>query len=114
VVDDESALLNLTNEILTLHGFKVFCAGNGKEALDVLQHETIDILLTDIIMPEMDGYELANILKEKYPEIKIQLISGFPDEDGRLVHDKNLQENIIAKPFNSNALVQRIHVLLNM
>lgn len=113
VVDDESALLNLTNEILSSHGFKVFCAESAKEALNILQHETIDILISDIIMPEMDGYQLAAIVKEKYPEIKIQLASGFTDDRNMGMVDMHLKNNLLHKPFSSQELLLRIRELCN-
>jgi len=56
LVDDEPALLNLTSEILSLQGYNVICASNGKQALDFLETKAIDLILTDVIMPEMDGY----------------------------------------------------------
>ncbi|RDH84656.1 MAG: hypothetical protein DIZ80_04080 [endosymbiont of Galathealinum brachiosum] len=113
LVDDEPALLNLGSETLTVHGFNVISAENAKNALDVLEHETIDLLITDIIMPEMDGYQLAAIVNEKYPEIKIQLASGFADNRNMTMVDENLQQNILYKPFSSIDLLQRIRKLLD-
>ncbi|MCK5386438.1 MAG: transporter substrate-binding domain-containing protein [Gammaproteobacteria bacterium] len=111
VVDDEPALLNLTSEILSLHGFNVICAESAKSALNILEHESIDILISDVIMPEMDGYQLAAIVKEKYPDIKIQLASGFTDDRNIGIVDDGLRNNLLNKPFNSQALLQRIREL---
>jgi len=111
VVDDEPALLDLTHEILSSHGFNVISVESAKEALNILQHEPIDILISDIIMPEMDGYQLAAMVKEKYPGIKIQLVSGFTDTSNMDMIDKSLQQNLLHKPFNSQALLQRIREL---
>ena len=113
VVDDEPALLDLTGEILGLNGFNVICAESAKQALDILQHKSVDVLISDIIMPDMDGYQLAAIVKEKYPAIKIQLASGFSDERNMDKIDESLQQNMLLKPFNSQALLQRIRELLN-
>ena len=113
VVDDESSLLDLTNEILSSHGFKVYCAESAKEAVNILQHETIDILLSDVIMPEMDGYQLAAIVKEKYPEIKIQLASGFSDDRNMGMVDEHLQNNLLHKPYSSQELLLRMRELCN-
>jgi PAS domain S-box-containing protein len=79
VVDDEDALCNLTNEILVKHGYKVLCASSGEKALEILETETVDLLFSDVIMPGMDGYELASRVNEGYPDIKIQMASGFSD-----------------------------------
>ena len=112
VVDDEPALLNLIGEILDRQGFNVICAGSAKQALNILQDESIDILISDIIMPGMDGYQLAAIVKEKYPAIKIQLASGFSDERNVGMIDESLQQNLLLKPFNSQVLLLRIRELL--
>lgn len=113
VVDDETQLLNLTSEILGQQGYQVLCAENGKQALDILENESIDLLLSDIIMPEMDGNELAAIVQKKYPSIKIQLASGFSDNHHTNMMDENLQKNILPKPYHSQALLKRIRQLLD-
>lgn len=108
VVDDEPLLLDLTSEILSQQGYHVICAENAKQVLEILEKESIDLLLTDVIMPEMDGYQLAAIVKEKYPAIKIQLVSGFADSDHANIVDDELREHIVYKPFNSQDLLKRI------
>ncbi len=113
MVDDESALLSLSYEIISPHGFNVLLAKTAKEALTILEHETVDLLITDIIMPEMDGHQLAAIVKEKYPAIKIQLASGFTSNSNADLVDESLQQNLLLKPYNSQALLQRIRDLLN-
>lgn len=114
VVDDEVALLNLSCEILSQHGYEVVCTESATEALKILEHTTIDVLMTDVIMPEMDGYQLAAIVKKKYPTIKIQLLSGFTDEGNIAEVDESLRRNLLTKPFNAQALLQKIHDLLKM
>ena len=113
LVDDEPALLGLNCEILARQGFNVIAVESAKKALEILEHEMVDLLLSDILMPAMDGYQLAAIVKEKYPSIKIQLISGFTDELNMGMVDENLQKNILFKPFNSQSFLQRINELLN-
>lgn len=113
VVDDEPALAKLTSHILTLQGYNVFSAGSGKEALLILEKEPIDLLLSDVIMPEMDGYQLAAVVFEKYPNIKIQLASGFSDD--RHVDNINLSlhQNLLHKPYHSKELLLKIRELFN-
>lgn len=112
VVDDEPEMLSLSYEILAPYGFNVILAESAQQALEILKHETVDLLLSDIIMPEMDGYQLVAIVSEKYPEIKIQLSSGFADINHADLVDEGLQQNLLSKPFNSIALLQRIKLLL--
>lgn len=113
VADDEPALLNLTSEILEGKGYHVICVENGKQALDILATEPVDLLLSDIIMPEMDGYHLAAIVQKKYPNMKIQLASGFADSYHADIVDDKLKHQLIHKPYTSLTLLKRIRELLD-
>ena len=61
----------------------------------------------------MDGYQLAKIVQEKYPAVKIQLISGFTDEQHKTMPDNALYENILNKPCEFNVLLARVRDLLD-
>lgn len=113
IVDDEPALIEITSKILSLHGYKVLGAESAKQAQVLLKHEEVDLMLSDVIMPEMDGYQLATIVQEKYPSIKIQMVSGFSDDRSKDITDSKLHENLLNKPLNSQALLQRIRDLLD-
>ncbi|MBQ0718643.1 MAG: PAS domain S-box protein [Gammaproteobacteria bacterium] len=113
VVDDERALRELAAELLRQQGYRVFCADSGAEALKTLQSETIDLVLSDVIMPEMSGYQLAVKLKADYPQIKIQLASGFADEREATIVDPSLHNNMLHKPYHSQALFKAIRNLLD-
>lgn len=108
IVDDESTIRKMTQEILSSHGYKVFCSSSGKEALAILENEKIDLVLSDVIMPEMDGFELAHIIHYSYPIIKVQLSSGFADIKGKTVTNETLSKNILTKPYTSNQLLLKI------
>ncbi|GMR15714.1 MAG: hypothetical protein BMS9Abin31_0001 [Gammaproteobacteria bacterium] len=111
IVDDEPALLTMTSAILSSHGYQVLTANDGEQALAVLEKEQVDLLLSDIIMPNMDGNQLAARVIKLYPHIKIQLVSGYSDNDGKV--DDTLHERIIRKPFFSRVLLRRIRTLLD-
>ena len=113
VVDDETAIRNMTKDILTSHGYTVFCAASAKEALSLLEIEKINLVLSDVIMAEMDGFELAHIIHYTHPDIKIQLTSGYAESKGKSVTNKTLSEKLLAKPFTSKQLLIKIHDLLN-
>jgi len=112
VVDDEPALLNLSCEILQQHGYVTFKAENAMLALDVLSREQVDLVFSDIIMPEMNGYQLATEIRKLYPHIKIQLASGFSDNTHIDLAGKMLKENVIHKPFKAQEVLHRIQALL--
>ncbi len=112
VVDDEPSLVRLASQILTKQGYKVIKANSAEEALDHLKQNSVDLLLSDIIMPDMGGFELANIVQKKYPNIKIQLASGFTSET-HLKENEYLGNKILAKPYNKKGLITRVKDILN-
>lgn len=112
VTDDEEAARLLASEILTNHGYHVICAEDGQQALDILKDKPVDLLFSDIIMPEMDGYRLAVCVQKMYPSVKIQLTSGFTD-DRHLEHlNDRLHKNLLYKPYDSKSLLLNIQKLL--
>jgi len=113
LVDDERGLRDLGKEILTQQGYKVFCAEDGSEALQILEKEAVDLMFSDIIMPEMDGHQLASIVKKKYPAIKIQLASGFNEQRDINAIDESLHRNLLPKPYSSQSLLVKIRFLLD-
>ena len=93
------------------HGYKVFCAQHANDALKILEKESIDIMFSDVIMPEMDGYELAAITHKKYPNVKIQLASGFTGEHHTKYVNAVLTNNLLQKPYNTQSLLNKIQAL---
>jgi len=113
IVDDELSLLDLSSEILRLHNYHILTAENAEQALAILKAEHVDLMLSDVVMPEMDGFQLALIVQERYPNVKIQLTSGFTDNRHLEFAGTSLQKNLLQKPFNSNSLLKRIRDLLD-
>ena len=113
IVDDEPALLSLVTEVLETKGYQVMAANNAKQALQILENESIDLVLSDVIMPEMDGYQLASIIKEKFPNIKIQLASGFASNQNKHMVDEELHRNLLNKPYHTKDLLKKIRGLLD-
>ena len=113
VVDDEEALCGLAEEILIKHGYKVLCAENGKQALEILKTDSVDLLFSDVIMPGMDGYELASRVKKNYPDIIIQMASGFSNKRHESEFNEKLHQQRLLKPYRSKMLLRRIRELLD-
>lgn len=114
IVDDEPGLLILTEDILTLNGYKTICAESAEQALEILKSEHVDLLLSDVIMPGMDGYQLASLVQDRYPMIKIQMVSGYSEKQ----HESNVSGDTlhtmrIEKPYSAENLLMRVRELLD-
>ncbi len=79
IVDDEAEFRLLVRDALP--GFDVVEAGHGKEALDMIREVKLDLVITDINMPEMDGVQLLENLRSQFPELKVLAVSGYLDAD---------------------------------
>jgi CheY-like chemotaxis protein len=114
VVEDQQAVRELATTILETFGYRVLQASNGLDAMAVAARypATIHLLLTDIILPLMDGRVLADKLKAARPETKVLYISGYSEE--RIGHNSALDRNFayLSKPFTSEVLVGRVRELL--
>ncbi len=88
-------------------------AESGEAALQLLENNKIDLMLSDVVMPNMDGYKLAAKVRKLYPYIKIQLVSGFDDDRKRTEADEILYENLLHKAYTAENLFKTIRKLLD-
>ncbi len=113
IVDDEKLFLKSLSEGLEAYKeeFQVITAHNGKQAVRVLESETVDLLVTDLRMPEMDGFALVAYVAENLPDLPIIVITAFgtPEIENRL---KNFTIGFIDKPINFQNFVQQIRAIL--
>ncbi|XOV79424.1 MAG: PAS domain S-box protein [Aestuariibacter sp.] len=112
LVEDEIALLRIVAESISRYGYQVETAESAAKALQLLEECEIDVLLTDVVMPDMDGYELADIVRERYPAIKIQLASGYTEQRNDSEEDVELNNNILSKPYQTKTVLKHIRALL--
>jgi CheY-like chemotaxis protein len=110
VVDDEETLANTTVEILNLAGFCAFVAYDGETALELAAKFHPDILLTDVVMPRMNGVELAVAISKLLPRTQILLISGQAGTIDLLqrARDEGQSFEVIAKPIHPLKLIERL------
>lgn len=112
VVDDESAVRSLFHEILQQSGYQVLTAGDGDQALKALRHQQIDLVLTDLVMPEREGIETIRIMRKEQPSLKIIAMSGA-FAGGFLETAKMLGADCtLAKPVSAEILVKTVEHLL--
>ena len=116
LVEDNSSVKDYAKEALTKFGYHVYAAQNGMDALELIKVKKIQqvsMLVTDMIMPEMNGRELASRVKEIFPEIKILYISGYTNN--HITNQGILKEGIhlINKPFSITTLIKGIRKVLD-
>ena len=108
IVDDDILIRETLEAILTSWGHQVDCAANGIKAIKIIESNSIDLVITDIIMPDMDGYELIRKLRKQSDSPKIIAMSGggFKQDSKELLNTALLMkaDNILHKPFDSVSL----------
>ena len=112
VVEDDRELRELFCRVLTRHGYIALEAGNGEEALNILDEEFIDVIISDIMMPVMDGYELVHSLREADISIPVLMITAkdaFADMERGFLSGT---DDYMVKPVNVNEMVLRVGALL--
>lgn len=112
LAEDDEDMRRFLVKALQNAGYDVVSFGNGVEALERLKEEPFTLLLTDIVMPEMDGIELARHAAELDPELKIMFITGFAAV--ALNPDNNAPKDakVLSKPFHLRDLVQEVERLI--
>jgi CheY-like chemotaxis protein len=115
VVEDEEEVRKLTVQILSKHGYTVLEASSGDEALRICeQHEVpIDLMITDVVMPQMNGKELSDRFKGLRPNAKVLFTSGYTEHV--VVHHGVLEKglNYIQKPFSVDGLARKVREVLD-
>lgn len=99
VAEDDEAVREFVERALTHRGHDVTTTDDGIGALEALEREPFDLLLTDIVLPELDGIALALKVAKEYPEIPILLMSGYSAERQRAHNLDVLIHRVISKPF---------------
>jgi PAS domain S-box-containing protein len=109
LVEDDGDILELTKDILTVNGYSVTTAPNGLVAVQIartLKH--IDLLLTDVVIPGMNGKELHQKLVADHPDVKVLFMSGYPAGSGSLQEVFNGSRHFLAKPFSVKQLLEKV------
>jgi CheY-like chemotaxis protein len=115
LVEDEPAVRESTRRILIRHGYTVLVAGSGTEALRIsAEHAgTIDLVISDLMMPDLGGRELAEQLRSRRPHMRLLFMSGYTDDDVRRRGLLELADEFIQKPFSFDELTRRVRELLD-
>ncbi len=113
VVDNEPDIVDLTRTVLELGGYQVVTAYSGEECLRQLEKETVDLVLLDIMMPGMSGWDVFNRINKKSKQIKVAFMSVLEISDKRkqVLLDEGLADYIM-KPFDKETLLNRVDKIL--
>ncbi|HUN52142.1 MAG TPA: response regulator, partial [Candidatus Sulfotelmatobacter sp.] len=114
IVDDDGNSCVLLQRVLTRAGFAVKTTGHGRDALDYLRGAAVDLVVTDMLMPEMDGIELMQILRSEWPDLPVLAMSGVDEWEKYLGIAMNLGAKAgLRKPIEGEALLQAVNRVLD-
>jgi two-component system response regulator HydG len=108
IAEDEDITRKHLLYALKKEGYEAFGTRNGREALDRIEREYFDLLITDVRMPEMDGIELLERVKERFPGIEVLIITGFGSIDAAVEAMKKGAYEYITKPFSLDELIHKV------
>lgn len=107
VCDDEALIRNVIKEYLTLENYEVLEAENGLEAIDIIQENDVDLVVMDIMMPKMDGYQAVREIK-KIKDVPFIMLSARNEEFDKLIGFDIGIDDYVTKPFSPKELIARI------
>lgn len=114
LVEDEPWVLGLARRCLEKSGYRVLSASDGEEALHLpVKGEEIDMLVTDIVMPKVNGPQLASRLRDVFPELLVLYVSGYPDHAAAGEHRDDEDTAFIPKPFTLTVLAGKVREMLD-
>jgi signal transduction histidine kinase len=113
VVDDEEKIRKSLSGLLHDNGYDVMTAGSGSECLEILSSQHIDLVILDIVMPEMSGIDVLKKIKEKNKDTEVIMISGYADKEKAIAIFRLNAYDLIEKPFESKEMLNTISHCLN-
>ncbi len=115
LVEDDDAVRNLVKVALESQGYSLLVAASGEQAMQIARgfHERIDLLITDVVLPELNGKEVARRLHKKQPGMLVLFMSGYTDVSLNQLEDPHTRVHFLAKPFTPAVLNRRVRELLD-
>ena len=100
VVDDEETLRDVLSGELVNSGYDVTTASDGDEAISTIQNKKFDLVLLDIKMPKVDGFEVLKFIKKTIPTLRVIMLTGFADLKNAIESKKHGAEDFVSKPYD--------------
>ena len=104
IVDDSQDLTHVIADFLSMYGYQVHTARDGYDALECMNSQQIQVVVSDIHMPRMDGFTLMGEIKTKYPKVPVVLITGFSVSEAQKIAFERGANAFVAKPFKLKEL----------
>ncbi len=112
VVEDDRDLNGITAAYLRAEGYTVACAFNGKEGLEEFRHQAPKLIISDIMMPEMDGFELAQKIRQENSQAQIVFVTARDDKPSKLLGYRIGVDDYLVKPFDMDELVLKVGAIM--
>jgi DNA-binding response OmpR family regulator len=115
VVDDEAPVLRLVTRILATENYEVLSANSGDVAAEMVSHwdfQGVDLLVTDLMMPGINGRQLAAVVRKKFPNVRVLYVTGFADTLFKGIAELGAGESFIEKPFGTDGLLEATRLLM--
>ncbi len=113
VVDDNKDMVEILTRLLSRHGLHALHAYSGRECLDIVQHHTVDVIVLDVMMPEMNGLEVCEVLKDMPEPPPVILLTAKDDMATRAAGMALGVSEFVVKPVNNRDLLARIQTQLS-
>lgn len=111
IVDDEARMVDFIRMNLELEGFEVYSAGNGVEALDMVRKHILDLIILDVMMPQLDGFETLRMLRE-FSTVPVIMLTAKGEEDDKVRGLELGADDYVTKPFGARELASRVKAVL--
>ncbi|WP_141431865.1 response regulator transcription factor [Bacillus sp. 03113] len=107
IVDDDDDIKEVLSLYLHKEGFQIFCAYNGNEALKIIDTKAPDLIFLDIVLPDLDGFEICQLIRKK-TDVPIIFLSGKQDDIDTILGLRIGGDDYVTKPFHPGVLIARI------
>ena len=110
IIDDNEVILDSIMSFLKRHGYDILYAANGAYALKILEENSVNLIITDLMMPDMDGYEFCQMIRhnKKFKNLPIIVSTAKSDHESREFLQKLEVKNFLTKPYSSESLLNAV------